>query len=398
MVKNHQLDAREANRRLRDIARLTADLIWETDRDFRITRLSENALNLLGHHRSELIGHSLNELCPAMDASTDDPWSDWRKPFRDAVVGYRHPDGNARTFKVSGLPVFDSQNGEFECVRGIAKDVTLQAAQERELEDHRAHLEKLVAARTAEVELANQAKSEFLANMSHELRTPLNAVIGFSEILMTGIAGSLEEQQYNYARDIHVAGKHLLDLINDVLDLSKIEAGKFKLIEESIGLPDLIDQSLVYVREPARRAGVSLHAAKSEADFWINGDRRMFRQMLLNLLSNAVKFSTEGGEVAVAVKTGDGGNLMLSVADRGIGMDAEEIPIALSPFGQTSQEVELQELGTGLGLPLVKSFIELHEGSLELKSEKHVGTTATLVIPWHRVISPERKIAGVAQR
>jgi len=389
LAQDHQFDAKEANRRLRDVARLTADLIWETDREYRLTSLSDNSLDLLGYHRTELIGQSLDQLCPISDGTTDDPWSDWRRPFRDVVVGYHHPARGQRTFRISGLPIFDPRTGDFQCLRGIAKDISVQAAQERELESYRAHLEQLVAARTADVELANKAKSEFLANMSHELRTPLNAVIGFSEILMTGIAGPLEEQQYNYARDIHVAGKHLLDLINDVLDLSKIEAGKFDLHEEKISIPELVDQTLVYVRDQALRAGVSLSFSRPQVDLWISGDRRMFQQMLLNLLSNAVKFSVDGGRTTVSAMSVRGGDLALSVADQGIGMDPNEIPVALSPFGQTSNEAALQDMGTGLGLPLVKSFIELHGGKLELDSEEEVGTTATLVIPWHRVLSPD---------
>jgi len=124
-------------------------------------------------------------------------------------------------------------------------------------------------------------------------------------------------------------------------------------------------------------------------DLWISGDRRMFQQMLLNLLSNAVKFSVDGGRTTVSAMSVRGGDLALSVADQGIGMDPNEIPVALSPFGQTSNEAALQDMGTGLGLPLVKSFIELHGGKLELDSEEEVGTTATLVIPWHRVLSPD---------
>ena len=234
---------------------------------------------------------------------------------------------------------------------------------------------------------ANQAKSDFLANMSHELRTPLNAIIGFSEIVAGELFGSIGARYVEYARDIHASGIHLLSIIGDVLDLSKIEAGQRALSENMIDLYETGASSLRLVRGRAENARIRLVNDVPRDLPHVYADERAVKQMLLNLLSNAVKFTPEGGRVAVGAELQSDGSLAVSVDDTGIGIAPVNIPRALAPFSQVDSSLSRRYPGTGLGLPLVKSLIELHGGTLELESEEGKGTLATIVFPAERVRS-----------
>lgn len=230
-------------------------------------------------------------------------------------------------------------------------------------------------------EFANRTKTEFLANMSHELRTPLNAILGFSEMISLRIFGPIGKKYLEYAHDIHASGLHLLDLVNDVLDLSKLEAGKLELHAGDINIANLVDECVTLVRPHADTAQVTLDI-DVPADFpHLLADERSVKQVLLNLLSNAVKFSPAQGRVSVLARIDQTGGTSLSVSDNGIGMTPSEIKVALSPFGQVDSKIARNSQGTGLGLPICKSLMELHNGRLEVISEPGVGTTLTAYFP-----------------
>jgi PAS domain S-box-containing protein len=238
-----------------------------------------------------------------------------------------------------------------------------------------------------EAELASRSKTEFLANMSHELRTPLNAIIGFSDILAGQIFGAIGDPRYaDYARDIRDSGLHLLNLINDVLDVSKVEFGKVELIEESVDILAVTRSCMRLMRDRAHVAGVSLVHRLPPGLLPLQGDSRRLKQILLNLLSNAVKFTPSGGRVIIDVSYAADG-FRLVVKDTGIGIAAEDLGTALRPFGQIDSRLARKYQGTGLGLPLARSMAELHGGRLELDSKPGHGTIATLWLPPRRILS-----------
>ena len=231
-------------------------------------------------------------------------------------------------------------------------------------------------------ELANRTKSEFLAMMSHELRTPLNAIIGFSEIMRDRPAGRGDLGRYaEYARDINESGVHLLSLINDILDLSKVEAGRMEIRPETIVVADLAESSLKLVEGMARSNGIRLHADISDHVTTLTADRRAVKQVVVNLLSNAVKFTDSGGAVRLSARRRDDGATVMMVTDTGIGMPSDAIDRALEPFSQVGSVITRRHQGTGLGLPLAKGLIEAHGGCLTLLSKPRLGTMARLVFP-----------------
>ena len=235
--------------------------------------------------------------------------------------------------------------------------------------------------------VASQAKSEFLANMSHELRTPLNAIIGFSEMLDSGYFGTLNSKQKERVHDIHMCGTHLLELINDILEFSKGEAGKLELKEDKINLHTLVQECVRFLAERARLNKIDLVDVIPKDLPRVLADQRKLKQTIINLISNAVKFSYESGKVEVSARIDEDGRMVIMVSDRGIGMAPEDIPKALSVFGQV-HKVEGYE-GTGLGLPLCKVFVEMHGGKLRIESLKGVGTRVSIILPQDRVLTVE---------
>ena len=234
-------------------------------------------------------------------------------------------------------------------------------------------------------EMANRAKTEFLATVSHELRTPLNAILGFSEIIKSELLGPIGTPRYHdYARDIHESGSHLLQVINDILDISKVEAGKLELSEEEVTVSDIIEKSVRLIMERTENAGLSVTVEVDPHLPFLHVDERLVKQSLINLLSNAVKFTPNGGRIMVHAFSQRDGAIAISIADTGIGIAKEDIPRILAPFGQVDSSLSRKYEGTGLGLPLVKSFIDLHGGSLEIQSEIGVGTTVTIRFPAYR--------------
>jgi two-component system cell cycle sensor histidine kinase PleC len=236
-------------------------------------------------------------------------------------------------------------------------------------------------------EEANLAKSRFLATMSHELRTPLNAILGFSEVMMNGVLGPMENASYKeYVGDIHASGKHLLNLINEILDLSRIEAGRYELNEEAVSLAQLSDECYHLVLIKARNKNITIvqQVERDMPRLW--ADERAVRQIILNLLANAVKFTQSGGQVTVRVGWTSGGGQYVSVRDNGPGIPEEEIPIVLSTFGQGSIAIKSAEQGTGLGLPIVQALVHTHDGTFELRSKLREGTEAIATFPRSRVM------------
>jgi two-component system cell cycle sensor histidine kinase PleC len=296
------------------------------------------------------------------------------------------------------LEITETRTGDGGTVQ-LCKDITelVRAqrsleAQVRELEDARdahkrqsAELERLAqelrfAKETADT--ANRTKSEFLANMSHELRTPLNAIMGFSEVIKNQMFGPVGVGQYvEYARDIYTSGAHLLDIINDILDLSKVEAGKLELAEDVVDLREVGDSVLDLVTGRAENARLKLLAQLPDDLPRLRADKRKVRQMVLNLLSNSIKFTPAGGTVDLIGALRADGGVSISVRDTGIGIAKEQFDLVLSPFGQIDSALAREHQGTGLGLPLVKALIELHGGRFAIDSEVGKGTTASLEFP-----------------
>jgi len=255
------------------------------------------------------------------------------------------------------------------------------------LRDREAAYEELRIAKD-DAEAANQAKSGFLATMSHELRTPLNAIIGFSEMMLREVLGPLGNEQYQaYVGDIHDSGTHLLQIINDILDLSKAEAGKIDLTEDVFDLRDIM-------RSVSQLTASRVHAAELTQTVElpgdlppISGDERKTKQVLLNLITNSVKFTPAGGSIAITARWNPSEGLAVTVADTGIGIAKEDLQRVLKPFEQVDSSFTRQHQGTGLGLPLVKAIMEMHGGGLDLKSELGAGTQVTVVFPPERVLA-----------
>jgi signal transduction histidine kinase len=268
----------------------------------------------------------------------------------------------------------------------------LRIFRDNAIEKQQLHLAKIGA------EAANRTKSEFLANMSHELRTPLNAIIGFSDVIRKSLFGPVSDRYRDYAGDIFNSGSHLLKLINEILDLSKLEAKQVELYEEHIDLADMISSCLHLMEPQAQGAQVRLLKSIAADVPTIRADDRRMRQILINLLSNAVKFTLEGGHVRVVAAL-TGGRVTISVEDTGIGMSLDQIPQALQTFRQIDSKISRKYQGSGLGLPLTKHLVELHGGWLTIESQLDRGTTVTCILPSERIVyakthpEPER-VAG----
>ena len=278
---------------------------------------------------------------------------------------------------LGGLTVWRRQTGEFKPeVVNLLETFATQSA----LAIHNARLFREIEDKSRQIEAANRHKSEFLANMSHELRTPLNAIIGFSEVLQERLFGELNEKQAEYTSDILTSGQHLLSLINEILDLSKVEAGRMELEVASFDLPLAIDNARTFVRERAVKHGITLDIDVDERLGDYVGDERKIKQILLNLLSNAVKFTPEGGRISITANKTDNG-AEISVSDTGIGIPPGEQPTIFEEFRQVGGDYAHKKEGTGLGLTLAKKFVELHGGRIWVESEVGKGSTFTFTLP-----------------
>ncbi|HCX66304.1 MAG TPA: PAS domain-containing sensor histidine kinase, partial [Rhodobiaceae bacterium] len=245
-------------------------------------------------------------------------------------------------------------------------------------------------------ELANASKSQFLANMSHELRTPLNAIIGFSEVMNGELFGPIENERYkDYVGDIHKSSSHLLSLINDILDLSKIEADRYELYEEELEVFDVVASCEKMMRHRSEEAGVNLDVTVEEGLPLLMADKRALRQIVLNLVSNAVKFTPKGGNIELAAFLEPDHRMAFRVTDTGIGMEKKDIPVAFEPFRQIGKESSVYSTeGTGLGLPLTRALARMHGASLVIESEPGIGTTITIRMPHERTMLAEQRVAS----
>jgi PAS domain S-box-containing protein len=370
-----------SERRFRDYAEVASDWYWEMDRNNLVTYLSGRFEDIVGAPAERVIGSDVSEV---ILRGAQDPIHRQkvlasiaaRQPFRGLTLQFKGSDGKYRYCAISAKPHADN-DGEFEGYRGTGADITSQM-----------HATQNLRAAKGRAEAANRAKSEFLANMSHELRTPLNAILGFSDIIAQRLFGTQAVDRYSdYARDIHRSGTHLLAIINDILDLSKIEAGHTTLEESDMVLAAMVP-------EVRRLLGnrLSLSAAKFfvtvPKEIVVRMDERKFVQILINLLSNALKFTPADGSVTLSAAIEDDGGIAVSVRDTGIGIAAGDIETVLSPFGQVESVFSRKHHGTGLGVPLAKSLVELHDGSLTIESVEGAGTTVTVRLPSSRVLPP----------
>jgi two-component system, sensor histidine kinase and response regulator len=351
----------------------------ESDLAFTITDANVAAGALLGIDRQSLVGKSLAAVAPGFCGNGVLPiCAEAREAGlpRDTQVTFVPMGAGERWFRVRATPF----------AGGIAlamRDVT---------EEWEAR-EALKAAKDS-AESANRTKSEFLANMSHELRTPLNAIIGFSESLQRGLFGGLTDKQHEYVHDIHGAGQHLLAIINDVLDLSRIESGKAALFEEDVDLESLALSAIRMVRPRAeeKRLAIALEGVRGLPS--VRADSMRLQQVLLNLLSNAVKFTPEGGSAAVTGAIDADGNIRLAVTDTGIGIAVSDIPKVLMPFELVESAFARKYKGTGLGLPLAKRLVEMHGGAFKIESAPGQGTTVVILLPASRIVRPPIAQAG----
>ncbi len=385
-LKAAQAEAERARARMADFAEMATDWFWEADADGNLTYLSEPFEAATGESVASRIGSARLDLSRELDPDN----SHWdahlaavadRRPFRDFVMTVRWPRGT-KHLSVSGNPII-GVDGRYMGYRGTTRDVTLRIEAQRTL----ARQNEELTATAQKLLVASQAKSLFLANMSHELRTPLNAILGFSEIMGDAQIGPLDDRYRDYARDINSAGQHLLRIVNDILDTSKLEVGQLKLIEETVSLVDVLDECCRLLEDKAKRGNVALELSRPEDAPLVFADRVRIKQALLNVLSNAVKFTAPGGNVRVSMSRPETGGIAVLVADTGIGMRAEEIPLALEPFQQVDRSFARRFEGTGLGLPLAKAFIELHGGTLAIESEASKGTTVRVCLPQDRVVT-----------
>ncbi len=370
---------RKSENRFRDFADASSDWYWEMDENLRYSYISENYSKIVDIDRQELIGKTRQDLpIPGQD---EEDWQrlladlNAKRPFRNFIHPRTNADGRVVHLSINGKPIFN-QDGKFIGYRGTGTDVTELKKAEIELREAK-----------EKAESASRTKSAFLANMSHELRTPLNAVIGFSETMQHQIFGALGNEKYEeYVDCIHESGEHLLSLINDILDLSKIEARKLVLREEVLDMAEEADAGIRSIQLSADARGVSLEVDIPAKLPKLFADRRGVRQILLNLLSNAVKFTPEGGTISMAVYIADNGCLRVAITDTGIGMDEKGIATALTSFGQAESAIANYRKGTGLGLPLAKGLTEVHGGTLEIESKPGVGTSITVTFPKARVL------------
>ena len=297
------------------------------------------------------------------------------KSLMDIEYRIFRKDGELRHVRELATHIFDDEGGLFR-TSGILQDIT----------DYK-KIEAIAEKARVESEAANQAKSEFLANMSHELRTPLNAIIGFSQALQGQLFGPLGNEKYlDYANDINDSSNHLLELINDILDMSAIEAGAVELQEAELDVNQAADSAIRLVTPRAAKGAITIHTDIDPGLPRLYADERRLKQILLNLLSNAVKFTEAGGNVTLSASMTKDGDMLVSVSDTGIGMNEKEVDTAVSQFGQVDSSLSRKEEGTGLGLPLTQSLVELHGGALTVSSKKGEGTTVSIRFPSDRLV------------
>ncbi|MBT4966929.1 MAG: PAS domain S-box protein [Alphaproteobacteria bacterium] len=382
--KRAEANARESEANLSKMMAVAPDAIVAMDQDQRIRVFNQGAEKVFGYSSSEVMGEPLDILLPER----------YRGHHSRHIENFLAATDDSRLMsersEIFGLK---KDGTEFPAEASISKleigDETILTVMLHDVSERRQAEIELVAAKER-AEYADRAKSEFLANMSHELRTPLNAIIGFSEMMTSHTFGPIGDPHYEeYSNDIFASGEHLLSLINDILDISKIEAGRTELNESELDVAKLIQDCLTLVQARTQEAKQSVRNNPGNAPPMLKDDERLVKQMLINLLSNANKFTKSGGEIAIECKLAENGRYEISVIDTGIGIAPPDIQKAMSTFGQVESSLDRRFEGSGLGLPLVKSLSELHGGGLKIESEFGVGTKATIWFPKERVVGGE---------
>lgn len=368
---------RIAEQRFRDVTALSADWTWETDADLVYTYMSDQVEEATGIPAAAYIGQSRIAMLGEDHAA--DPFLlhhfealRAHRPFSNQVQWLNRPRGLV-CISTSGLPRF-GEDGSFIGYIGIGRDVTEEQQQLRRQEE----MNHALAEARDQALRASKSKSSFLAHMSHELRTPMNAILGFAEVMKDQVVGPLEDRYRGYAGHIHDSAQHLLSLINDVLDLSKIEAGAYELHEASVDLPAVAARALRQVEAAARSGEVALALEMPAGLPPVWADQRAMFQILLNLLSNAIKFTLAGGNAVLFAEREASGGIAFGVRDTGIGMSEADIAKALQRFGQVDNVMTREHQGSGLGLPLVQELALLHGGQVTVVSEPGAGTTVTV--------------------
>ncbi len=378
---------------LKTVFENTYDSIFVVNEDNEIVYANGAALGLLGYQNKDIAGRTVDEFCPNFKPGGDvHNISHYLRiakrdesqigPYPTAV---RHADGSLIALELTvgsvRLQRSDSPYEKRKSDRFLYVCNFWDASIRDKLEDIR-------GAGNEDQVMANRSMGEFVANMSHELRTPLNAIMGFSELLDSPVFGDLTEKQQEYVRDINSSANHLLKIINDILDISKVESGNAQLQEEETNVAELIRSCIKLIEHKAEQSDIKVRGLSIPESYRLYVDKRKLKQVLINLLSNAVKFTQPGGAVEVDAGPAAGGRFNLSVSDTGIGIKSNDIAIAMAPFGQVAGGLNRKYEGTGLGLPLAKSLVEAHGGKLTIKSRLDVGTTVTVSLPPDRVCKP----------
>jgi len=370
-----------SERRFRALIEQSNDMITVVDPGGLVTYRSPSSAEVLGYPPDEVVERPLlDRVHPDDKAHMSDALRRVAAEPRRRAAGcarIRHKDGTWRDIEWAARNAVDVAGLEGIVIN--SRDITARKRIEADLQRAK-----------AAAEAASQAKSAFLANMSHELRTPLNAIIGFSEIIRNQVLGPVGTDRYReYADDINGAGSHLLEIINDILDLSKLDAMKLQLREEWCDVTDLVASTAHILRGEAEKKGVRLCLDVPADLSTVRADPLRLRQILTNLLSNAIKFTPSGGEVSLRAAVEASGELTVSIRDTGIGMTKAQIETALQPFGQANMSMSRAQQGTGLGLPIAKRLIELHGGRLAIVSTPEVGTQMTVRLPAERLLRSE---------
>jgi len=381
--------AREtAEHRLVDAIESAPTAITLFDAQDRLVMFNQRFLSIFGYRREEVTpGMHVEELA-RMGGTLGDNTAGSRANA-PCAFGIREPDETVEHL-ANGLWILTGRRRTKEGgIVSFHADITPMKEQEEALR----RSERVATTARERAEAADRAKSAFLATMSHELRTPLNAIIGFSEIMERMMFGPLPERYHAYSKLIRSSGDHLLAIINDILDLAKLQSGRMELHLDAVDIDDAIEHACDFVAGQAAANEIDLECVVEERLPRLTADEVRFRQILINLMSNAVKFTKPGGKVIVSARQ-RGAAIVIEVRDSGIGIAPEDIAKALEPFGQVDNEMTRRHNGTGLGLPLSKNLVELHGGSLEIESTLGKGTTARVILPLAGVVTPERAATG----
>ncbi len=378
------------------LIRSISDWIWKTDTELALTEISRGISGITGLPPKLLKGISLLELgnLEASESSGVTPQDLFRRraPFRNLPYRLIDTQGRERYFRLSGMPVFDDVDHRFTGYHGTATEVTTQVEAEEEAKASRVELEQTMRAlveRNRELGVANesaiaatQSKSKFLAMKSHELRTPLNAIIGFSELSAMKMFGELDEPYLGYSKDILAAAKHLLGVINDVLDVAKIESDALTVVSEPVALSGVLADAKFFVALQSEKRNIDISAVSTDSDITLIGDPVRLRQVMINLLGNAVKFTEPGGQVGVSIDRKVVRMADITVWDTGVGIPADKLDQVFESFQQVGQDIEHRpHEGTGLGLTISRHLVHLMGGEILLESEVDKGSQFTVRLP-----------------